>query len=694
VFDHLRRLLREVHRRSLWQALGIYLVASWAVLQVVDTLGGALNLPDWFPSFAFAALIVGFPIVLATAIVQESSAEPEAADTEGERPTAAAAALHILSWRNVIMAGVTIFAVWGAVAAVWLLFAGGSPEDSARRADLVPPVTASAALPALAVLPFDTPGGNDEDAFFAEGVHDELRTALSRVSGLTVFSPVSSNAYRERLMPAVAIGAELGATYLLEGRVQRFGDQVRMSLFLTTTSDGSQLWADSYRADLTGRGLFDILSEVAQAVANELGAVISSEELRRIARRSTNSIEAFESYMRGFALTNDHYEPIESRLAEFEAGVRYLEEAVQQDSTFALAYAALAGAYGWFVLRRWDVSPARREAARSAAFKALELAPDLPESHYAMATYLYRVEENYEAALEELRRADVGLRGAGAASLLSAYILRRHGKYDEALVYMERARALDPRSDVPFMQSVRTLLPLGRYEEALEMAERAFALDPSRPINGLDRVRLRYWLGEGPGPVRAYFERGDGVSQTLWEVEFRERNWDASQRALPDDPDFIFTDQSEVVPSAMLRGWTEWAGGNANAADTQFELADQVLRRFREREVDDFRVAAASAQILVGAGRFVEGLADARRAVQMMPLERDYGRGLRVLENLALAAGAAGNAAVAVSALEECCLRPPRRGPPWILLSDPRFDPVRADSQFRALVARYGHRAP
>ena len=483
----LKRLILEIHRRSLWQVLGIYLVASWAVLSVVDTLGGALNLPDWFPSVALALLLVGLPIVLATAFVQEGGPGREARDVEVAAPPSRASGLF--TWRNAFGGGVLAFALWGVVAAGWALLGAGpsSVADTEER-------------PAIAVLPFENRSGDEGDQSFTDGIHDELRTALSRVSGLRVISRTSVREYRNTSRTAPDIGRELGVGYLLEGGVQRAGDQVRINLSLIDTSDGSQVWANPYQRVLTTEGLFEIQSEVARSVAAELGAAISDEEVRRIARASTNDLQAYESYMRAYSLTNDY---VEAPRGDLEEGLRLYQEAIARDPSFAMAYAGMAGIHGWFVLRRFDYSQERWDAAHAAAVRALELSPDLPEAHYAMAAVLYRVDRDYAAALDELRRAEVGLRGDGAAALLRAYIVRRRGDMAEGIGFLEEAMALDPRSDVPLLQLTVSYQRARDYQTALDYARRSVAVNPQRQGNHRRVAQIESALSGSYGPLRA-----------------------------------------------------------------------------------------------------------------------------------------------------------------------------------------------
>ncbi len=238
-----KNLIHEIHRRSLWQVLGIYVVGSWFVLQVVDTLAGALNLPDWAPAFALFLLIVGLPIVLATAFLQEGprgskALHAKALDAEAVGPKEPGAHHRLLTWRNAILGGVGATLLWGGFAAGWFLFgrSGGAeatldvpgaevwiaefPTAEARTAE-----DAAEDRPSIAVLPLANRSALEEDAFFVDGIHDDILTHLSKIDGLKVSARTSVMQYRESPPPIRQIAEELNVATVLEGGVQRAGER-------------------------------------------------------------------------------------------------------------------------------------------------------------------------------------------------------------------------------------------------------------------------------------------------------------------------------------------------------------------------------------------------------------------------------------------------------------------------------------
>ncbi|MEE9470077.1 MAG: hypothetical protein V3W32_00045, partial [Gemmatimonadota bacterium] len=260
--SRLRQLIHEIHRRSLWQVLGIYVLGSWLALQAVDTLAGALNLPDWAPPLALFLLIIGLPIVLATAFIQEGArpasvqaADEEAASLEAaEAGSQSAGSRHrLFTWRNAMLGAVAASLLWGGVAIGWFLFGRGS--ESAQVAGEQAGVAEASVLDlrSIAVLPFSNRAADEGESavFFAEGIHDDILAQLSQIDSLTVISRTSVMQYAGTTKPIREIAGELGVGTVLEGAVQRAGDRVRVNVQLIDASTDRHLWAQTYDEELT-----------------------------------------------------------------------------------------------------------------------------------------------------------------------------------------------------------------------------------------------------------------------------------------------------------------------------------------------------------------------------------------------------------------------------------------------------------
>jgi TolB-like protein/Tfp pilus assembly protein PilF len=467
----MKKLIHEIHRRSLWQILGIYLVGSWIALQVVDVLVNNFELPEWFPAFALGLLVVGLPIVLATAFVQEGVAprEPvpqtpmkEAAEgVPGLRPTRRG----ILTWRNAILGGVGAFALWGIVAAGWLLLGGraGAEADSASLSD----------LRSIAILPFSSVHTDEESAAFTSGIHDDLLTQLTKIDSLKVISRTSVMQYAGSTKTIRQIGEELGVAAVLEGGVQRSGDRVRVNVQLIEAKTDQHLWAETYDEELTAANVFAIQSDLSRKIASALRATLTPQVEERLTARPTESLEAYDLYTRARYV-------IASRgntRSGVEAAMDLLQQAIAADSLFAPAHVELANAY----FNLWNLGYAEEEEAlppaRAAVETALALDPDLGEAHGALGALL-RVERRRTEAEQELTRALELDPGSAVVHSRYSSLLLELGRPEEALREARRAVELDPLSGAARRALVARLAWTEAHDEAIAEAGKLLELDP------------------------------------------------------------------------------------------------------------------------------------------------------------------------------------------------------------------------
>lgn len=657
----------RLKRRKVVEWTFAYVAAAWLVAEAADLFGGRWGLSE--SALRSLDLILVLGLIGTVVIAWYHGARGK--QRFGRRET-------------IVLA---VFLGLGAFGVAWSYgrTSTGAAADEPLRVVSSDPFEG---LPALAVLPFQNRSGLQQDQFFTDGFHDELRTALSRISALRVLSWGSVQEYRSSPKGPREIGAELGVGYLLEGSVQRADTLVRLNFYLIDASDGRQVWTDQFQRQLNTTNLFEIQSDVAINVAQELGAAISDDEVRRIAKRSTPDLLAYEDYLRAFGYSNDYVEPVQS---DFEEAQRLFEQAIARDPDFALAYAGLAGVHGWFVLRRWDQSNVRRELARNAAHRAVDLDPDLPEAHYAMATYLYRVERDYRSALEELRLAERGLRGDGDAALLRAYVERRAGRLEDALASLARAQSLDPRSDVPVYQTGETLMRLWRYDEAEVFNRESVSMNPNRPGNSARLYRTLLYRDQNTDSLRAYLRTNpdpDFASQTRWTVEFLDRDWEAALRVL-DQATATYDNQRIVRPLALMRAWTLEAAGDPVGAAEEYHRAESELRiRLGEAPEDD-RILSALAMTLAGLGADDEAVRLSDRANELVPPEVDSDLGTFNIRSRAMVYSRLGRASRAVDELDRFFSYPSWHSV-WSIVEDPRFDGIRSEEVFEELLSRHG----
>jgi TolB-like protein/Tfp pilus assembly protein PilF len=482
----LRRLIREIHRRSLWQVLGVYVVGGWAALEAVGGIATAAGLPDWLPSLALVLLVLGLPVVLATAVVQEGIGGSRTSGPAPEQPAggptyrdlpygddAAAPApppagttpggvRRLLTWRNAVLGGLAAFGLWGVVAAGLILTGAGLPARPA------PATAESAELRAngIAVLPFLSRSADDGSAdFFASGLHDDLLTQLARVPGLTVISRTSVERYAGRSLSIPEIGRELGVAYVLEGGVQQAGGRIRMNAQLIDARTDDHLWAETFERDLTMAGIFAIQAELADRIAGELRATLGDAVAGGDPRAPTESLEAWAALARAREL--------DLRQGDRAGAIAELRRAVALDPGFAEAWATLS------VLHSSDywVGVDSGDEALQALERALVLAPDQPATIWAKGIYAYYVDVSYPVAFDVLDQAAALAPGRSDIMESRAYVLRRLGRYDEAVESLERAIGLDPANPVLRAALAETFGLMGQQEAMREAVHEALIVD-------------------------------------------------------------------------------------------------------------------------------------------------------------------------------------------------------------------------
>lgn len=472
-----RQLIRQMSRAPLWKVLGIYLAGSWFVLQAADTLAGALSLPEWSPALAIFLLIIGLPIVVATAVAQARPATRIKTGRAGRSsdPT-------LFTWRNTVAGGVIAALVWGGVvlarserwrdgpAAATAAAEGGMAEEEFedRRS--------------IAVLPLSYRGGDEEEVFFADGIHEDILTHLAKIEGVKVISRTSVMQYRESPKPIREIGRELDVATVLEGSIQQAGERVRVNVQLIDAATDGHLWAETYNERLTAANIFSIQSDIARKIADALHATLLPAVEERIEAQPTKSLEAYELYARGRYLWNAG-----SMFGDAQTPVDLFSRAIEADSTYAPAYVGLARTY-W---ARWVIGVLPAEEAlpqwRAAIELALELDPDLAEAHAALGEVLTNELRLAEAERAFRRALELN---PGSADVHSGYsllllYLRRN---EESVRQARRALELDPLSISTRIGLAISLLFIGDYEAALEEATRVLELEP-------DHADAHYFLG-------------------------------------------------------------------------------------------------------------------------------------------------------------------------------------------------------
>jgi TolB-like protein/Flp pilus assembly protein TadD len=675
----IRSFVRRTTRRPIWQALGIYVVASWGVLQVVDTLSSALALPEWFPPMALALLIVGFPVVLATAFLGGGPGAPVVAGTRDEETRTAAVqadpeapagrVARLLTWRNAAIGGVLAMSLWGMAAAGWLILARGEP---------VPPPGPGVAQ-TVAVLPFDNLSADPDDAYLAGGLHGEILTQLSKIGDLHVLARGTMLHFEGETSPVQA-GLELGARSVLEGTVQRIDDRLRVTVRLIDVATQRHLWAERY--DRLMEDVFAVQTDIALMVADALRANLTAADTERIGRAPTTSTHAYEVYLRG----REHLARGFGE-AHLRNALTMFEQAVDLDPAFARAYAGLSEAalnLFWFGV---DRTPARFEQGRAAAVAAYRLDPEDPLVLGAIGDVHYRSGE-HDQALVYTERALERDPGNSDLHLRHAAIVRRAGGVEESLGSFARAVALDPLSAVKTTDLGVSYAMLRQYEEAERHLERAIALGPDQgnvPYQVLANVHLARGdpqaalavLDRSPardGPVIRAF--ASGFDLVMGEHE-------RGLQRLAGLPSIVL-DQNFIVPTDLHRGHLLSELGRTAEAATRYDSARVVLEGVVAERPEDHRMRAALAIAYAHLGRSDDAITQATRALEAVPVERDYITAFFRIMDLAHVLAQAGRHDEAVAQLERI-LEAHALTSARTLRSSPFLRPLHGHPRFEAL---------
>ncbi len=482
--SRLRRLIHEVHRRSLWQVLGIYVVGSWLVLQVVDTLAAALNLPDWAPPFALFLLIIGFPIVIATAFIQEGTRPPPPEPEQDVAPVLEETTGHrLLTWRNAALGAMGAALLWGGVAIGWFVFGRGQPA----RVDVA---VAAEAVPGIAVLPFSV-SGSGVDAL-GEGIVHLLHSNLNAVGGLRAIAPGTVLAQWDRrvaaggraeLETALEVAAASGGNYALVGSAVSLGSSVRLEGTLYEVGGGTSL--GRVRVEGDPEGVWELVDELAVDIVRALGQVgVGEFSGFDLAAATTSSIEALQAYLRG---------ETSYRRGDFDAAIPAFELAVAEDTTFALAEYRLGLAQGWST---FDPAVARRHLRAA-------LTDGLPEREALFARAMEGYLDGSVDVLAEVRAYlqrhpdDAEAWYILGDALLHAGVGEVPGWHEEGQRALDRAVELDPGFAPFVIHPLQLSLVAGDSARATHLVETFGAIRPGSPNDRVHRIIQRHEFGAG-----------------------------------------------------------------------------------------------------------------------------------------------------------------------------------------------------
>src|SRR6478672_7934526 len=669
---------QELQRRKVYRVAAAYIIAAGFIIQIGSAVFPAWELPNWTLRLVIVLLLVGFPVALILAWAYDVT-------PQGIQATPKVPGGH--RRRNII-----------------LLVAAGAIISTAAGFFLLPRASARKIEKSVAVLPFQNLSDEKANAYFAEGIQNEILTKLATVRDLKVISRTSTAKYQSKPDNLKTVAQELGVSTILEGTVQRAGDKVRVNVQLIDARGDTHLWAKSYDRDF--KDVLAVESEVAAQIADALKANLSPSESQVLAAVGTHDTEAYDLFLRG----QYAFHQAESTLAAdaYDRADAFYRQALARDPNFAEAAAELARSR---LSRHWFVSPlapAELEEVKSLIDRALALAPNSPEAHFALGLFFYWGHRQYENALAEFNRTLELQPNNADARAFCAWVYRRRGEWERSLMDSQRAEELDPRdATIPSNIGV-TYYELRLWKDAERAQLRALAIDPHNTQAGMFLVSTRLTTtGDVDSARRALDDFPDVIKGIPGGAAGpRGATGAGDVSAVIGWPAYLdvtarrFTDAAQAVEKRVVNDdrahLQQLAGrvairvlaGEPEAAKSLGEEALPLLEaRFRERPDDTFAMAELS-WVYLALGRNTDALRFSRQAADTISIEKDALAGPSFQIGLAQIEARAGAPEDAIKRLRRL-LSTPGGGIASIaaLKIDPVWDPIRNRPDFQQLLS-------
>jgi TolB-like protein/class 3 adenylate cyclase len=543
----------------------------------------------------------------------------------------------------------------------------------------------------IAVLPFGNLSDEKENAYFADGVQDEILTGLAKVADLKVISRTSTMQYKvgaERNLREIA--KALGVAHVLEGSVQRAGGRVRVNAQLIDARTDSHLWADRYDRDVAD--VFAIESEVAGKIVAQLQAKISPSEKAAIEERPTANLGAYDLYAHAKSLIDNAFLSQPSR--DFFEAVKLLDEAVKGDPSFFLAYYQLAHAHDQIYQLGFDHTPARLALADAAIQSLLRLRPDAGETHLALARHLYGGYLDYDRARQEVTAAEQTLPNNAEAFVIAAYIDRRQGRWEESTRNFERASELDPRNTAILEQLSLNYENLRRYADRTAVLDRALKIAPNDVVLRMQRAGVLLSWRADPKPLHTTIQTilAENPNATYIVAEYwlplalYERDSVAAETALAAMPPGGCREVDILFPDSWCEALVAGTRGDQQAARAAFTKARTELEKMVRDQPDYAEALCALGVVDAALGNKEDAMREGRRAVELMPVSKNAIEGPAFIKYLALIYAWTGDKDRAFQRLEEVAKLPSFLSYGQLRL-DPKWDPLRKDPRFDKIVA-------
>ena len=677
----------ELQRRHVYKIGAAYVVAGWLIVQVVTQVFPIFEISALAQRIIVLVIVAGFPITLILTWLFDIPSEgivrtgdlPASGEAPGVRRERRGADRKL----NYVLAALLVVAIAYFAAERFGLISGSRKTSAA---------TVVTNAKSIAVLPFENLSQDPDNAYFADGIQEEILTRLAKIADLKVISRTSTQQYQSKPGNLSLIAKQLGVANILEGSVQKAGDQVRINVQLIQAANDSHLWADTFDRKLTD--IFSVESEVARAIADQLRAKLTGREEQVIAAKPTDNPEAYDAYLRGLAYTlKTQNTPANARGAQ-----KYLREAVHLDPKFALSWALLSyvDSVGYTSLSL-QPTVALREEAQQAAETALTLQPNLGEAVLAKGYYHYSCLKDYDTAVGYFEQARQLLPNSSRIPESLAFVERRRGQWDRSESYFNEAERLDPRNVSILTQHALSYMELRRFPEAVRKFDKVLDITP----DDRDTLVLKAAIAQAEGDL----PRASAILAPLHPAtdDSGALEIQAYQAILERRPAQIIPLLKEILAkpdpalgfyTGELRFWLGWAqevAGDQAAAQESWQQARSELEPFLKKQSENVGLIADLTLINMGLGDKAAAFALSEQAMAANPIEKDAVDGPIPIEILARVAARLGEPDRAITALQKL-LSIPSNGAlaaapltPALLRLDPMFDPLRNEPRFQKL---------
>jgi TolB-like protein/Tfp pilus assembly protein PilF len=686
-----RNFFGELKRRNVYKVAVAYAVVAWLLIQVATQVFPFFEIPNWAVQLVVLVIVIGFPIATVLAWAFEMTPEGIKREAEVDRaksiPRKAGRKLTVL---------VVLLAALAAGLMVFRFLHSQQALEQGKQAAL----TAEIDSKSIAVLPFENLSEEKANAYFAEGIQDEILTRLSKIADLKVISRTSTQHYKSAPENLPEIARQLGVAHILEGSVQKQGDAVHVTVQLIKAATDSHVWADSYDRKLTD--IFSVESEVANAIADQLQVHLTGQEKEVIAAKPTDNAEAYDAYLRGLAYTLK----TQNTPANYLGAQKYFREAVRLDSKFALAWALLSyvDARGYHTTNLQPTA-ALREEARQAFKTALALDLNLGEAWIAKGYYHYGCVNDFETAVRCYEQARKFLPNSSLIPQSLAFLARDQGQWERSKFYFNEAERLDPRNVSLLTRHAQFYIALRRFPEALHKLDQILEIVPNDIDALVEKAAIAQAEGDLPRAATLLVQVQPAAGDpTAWETL-------AYQAILERRPGEIISRLKELLAkpdpdvgylSGELRFWLGWAqevAGDHAAAQETWREARAELEAFLKEQPENWSLLDDLALIAMGLGDKAAAFTLIERAIALHPIEKDAANSPQSIDILARIAARLGEPDRAIAALEKILSIPCNGGlatgmplTPALLQLDPMFDPLRGDPRFQKLANSSGRK--